>query len=292
MKALVVGMDYFSDRFRYLLEKEGLYVRKARKLPRELDCDMAFFSGALCTPENISRALRGGIDVFSEQLIFGPSGDFSFVQYAREHGLKLYIGSFDIFNPVVRNVSELIKGRKVLGMRLDRIGPISHSKIDIVEDSVLHGIGTLMYITGAEKASMEIMSCFADKGRSRCTLMMRIGEVDAQLTASNVNEYKERIIEIFCKTLRIRADLLRQEIHILDARISDPNLCDAGAWSFRSYFVRKEEPLMALVSDFMNREGNPVSYAFVGRVLEKTLEAKTMLAGPVGITARPHQSSS
>jgi predicted dehydrogenase len=286
MKALVVGTDYFSDRFRYLLEKEGLYVRKAKRLPREPDCDIAFFSGALCTPANISRALREGADVFSEQLIFDNSGDISFVQYARDHGLKLYLGSFDIFNPVVRQVSDLIKGRDVLAIRLERVGPVSHSNIDIVEDSVMHGIGTLMFIIGARKPSLDIMSCFADKERSRCTLMMRMGEAEAQLTASNVNEYKERTIEIFCKTLRIRADLLRQEIHILDTRIGDPNLCDAGAWSFRRYFVRKEEPLMALVRDFLNREGNPVSYAFIWSLLQKTLEAKSRLTVPYDVIAR------
>ncbi len=280
MKALVVGTDYFADRFRYLLDKEGIYARKAGKMPGEPDCDMAFFSGAACTPRNISRALKKGIDVFSEQVIFDRSWDTSFVEYARERGLKLYIGSFDIFNPVVRQVAKLISGRRILGIRLDRIGPVSHSRIDIVEDSVLHGIGTLKYIVGGKDPSTDILSCFTDKARSKCTLMMRMGKVDMQLNASNVNEYKERTIDVFCKTLRIRGDLLRQEIHILDTKSSDPNLCDAGAWSFRRYYVRKEEPLMALVRDFIKSDKNPVSYSFLRSVLDTTIEAKRGMAGP------------
>jgi hypothetical protein len=279
MKALVVGTDYFADRFKYLLEKEGTYARKARKLPGDLDCDTVFFSGAACTPENISRALRKGIDVFSEQVIFDRSGDVSFVEYAWEQGLKLYIGSFDIFNPVIRQAARLLKGRRLSGVRLDRIGPVSQSKIDIIEDSVLHGIGTLKYLVDAKDMSTDIMSCFSDRARSKCTLIMRIGHADGQLNASNVNEYKERTIDIFCNTLRIRGDLLRQELHILDARSSDPNLCEAGAWSYRRYYVRKEEPLMALIRVFLNREENPVSHAFTKSVLDAAFEAKKMLAG-------------
>lgn len=279
MKALVVGTDYFADRFKYLLEKEGLYARKASKMPGELDCDMVFFSGAACTPRNIKLALKNGIDVFSEQFIFDQAGDVSFVEDAQARELKLYIGSFDIFNPVVRQMARLMKGRRILGIRLDRIGPVSHSDIDIVEDSVLHGIGTLKYMVGEKDPSTDIISCFSDKARSKCTLIMRMGNVDMQLSASNVNEYKERTVDIFCKTLRIRGDLLRQEIHILDTKSSDPNLCDAGAWSFRRYYVRKEEPLMALVRDFVNREKNPVSYAFMKSVLDTTLEAKKRLSG-------------
>ena len=108
-------------------------------------------------------------------------------------------------------------------------------------------------------------------------MIMRMGKVDGQLHASNISEYKERTIDIFCKTLRIRGDLLRQEIHILDAKKSDPNLCDAGAWSFRRYYVRKEEPLRVLIKDFLRHDENPVSYAFMKSVLDAAFTAKNML---------------
>jgi hypothetical protein len=113
MKALVIGTDYFADRFKYLLDKEGIYVRGAAKLPRDLEYDMVFFSGASCTPDNIRRALKNGVDVFSEQIIFDGAEDVSVVEYAREQGSKLYIGSFNIFNPVVRQMAKLIEGRDV-----------------------------------------------------------------------------------------------------------------------------------------------------------------------------------
>jgi hypothetical protein len=106
---------------------------------------------------------------------------------------------------------------------------------------------------------------------------MRVGKVDGQLHASNINEYKERTIDIFCKKLRIRGDLLSQEIQILDAKKSDQNLCDAGAWSFRRYYVRKEEPLRVLIRDFLRHDRNPVSLAFTKSVLDATLTAKKMM---------------
>ncbi len=266
MKALVVGTDYFADRFKYLLEKEGLYVRKAKRMPVDLDCDMAFFSGAACTPANIKRCLKGGLDVFSEQIVF-EGGDTSFVDYARKHGLKLYLGSFDIFNPVIRQVSKLIEKEDVICVRLDRVGPVSHSNISIIEDSVLHGIGTLFHVLGSGAAPPKVQACFPRRAGRQCTLVLKIGNVDCLVYASNSNRYKERVIDVFCRSMRIRGDLLRQEIYILDADNSDPNLCEAGAWSFRRYYVKKEEPLRVLVRDFLRRDRNPVSYDFIKSVL-------------------------
>jgi hypothetical protein len=277
MKALVVGTDYFADRFVYLIERNGVYAKKVSKIPREPDCDVIFFSGAACTPENISLSLKAGLDVFSEQIVFGSVKDVSFVDAAMKGGLRLYLGTFDVFNPVVQQVKELLKGCGILSLRLDRVGPVSHSNISIVEDSIMHGIGTMKYILGDKAKSPEIRSHFSDKARSQFTLVMKFGGVNGIVYVSNINRYKERVIDIFCKSYRMRGDLLRQELYVLDTKKSDPNLCVAGAWSFRRYYVKKAEPLNILIKNFLHGEESPVSHDFIKGLLKTTLEVKRRL---------------
>jgi predicted dehydrogenase len=277
MKALVVGTDYFSDRFLYMIGKCGVHAKKLARLPAQLEYDAVFFSGAACRTESIERALDHGLHVFSEQII-SESGDASFVDLAKRKGLKLFLGSFDVFNPIIRQAKELLKKVEVLSVRLDRVGPVSHSNINIIEDSVLHGIGALEYVLGDRSGPARIQACFTDKPGSQCTLVMRFGDVNGMVYASSTNQYKERTIDVFCNALRMRGDLIRQELQVLDSKKSDINLCEAGSWSFRRYYVKKREPLDALIRDFLLRDRNPVDYGFIKSVLRTAFEAKRMFA--------------
>jgi len=273
VKVVVVGTDYFADRFLYLIKNVGVHAERVSKIPAKLDFDAVFFSGAACTMRNISRSLKEGLHVFSEQILFDSGDVTGFVDYAKRHGLKLYLGSFDIFNPVVRQVMELVKNQDIGSVRLDRIGPVSHSNINLIEDSVLHGIGTLRYILG-DKRPVEIQACFSDNAHSQCTLMLKIGDLDGMIYASNKNRYKERTVDVFCRSMRARVDITRQELYVLDSRNSDINLCEAGVWSFRRYYVKKEEPLKVLIHDFLEKDGNPLDYGFIKGVLRTAFEVK------------------
>ena len=277
MRALVVGTDYFADRFLHMIKKSGVQSKKLARLPRQLDYDAVFLSGAACRRESIEHALELGLHVFSEQII-SDSGDASFVDLAKKKGLKLYLGSFDVFNPIVQRAKELLRDEDVQGIRLDRIGPVSHSNINLIEDSVLHGIGTLTHMLDGGKRPASIQACFTDKPGGPCTLVLRFGDVIGTIYASSTNQYKERTIDAFCRSLRLRGDLIRQELQALDSRKSDINLCEAGSWSYRRYFVKKREPLETLIRDFLLRENNPVDYRFIKSVLLTAFEAKRLFS--------------
>ncbi len=276
MKALVVGTDYFADRFSYLIEKENIRIEKLSKLPKELNYDFVFLSGSACTIENIKTSISRGMHVFSEQIIFNSESDISFIDQAKKRRLKLYIGSFDIFNPVIKKIKELIRNQDILSMRLDRVGPVSYSNINIIEDSVIHGIGTLNYILGGKNKTIKIISHVSENGQF--TLALRIGDVNTIIYSSNRNQYKERIIDVFCRSMRMRGDIVRQELYVLDSRKDDPNLCETGVWSFRRYYVKKQEPLETLIKGFLKEE-NPIDYGSIRQVLKAAFKTKSLLLG-------------
>jgi hypothetical protein len=278
MRALVVGSDYFAERFLYHLKRQGVSADKSAKLPAVMNYDAAFFSGSSCRAENIFRALEEGLDVFSEQIVFSGKKDLGITDYARMRGLRLYLGAFDIFNPVVREIRESLKSQDVKRVRIDRVGPVSHSNVNIVEDSLLHSIGTLMYILGRSERP-KIVSCMSDNLHAECTLTLDVGGVKGVLYSCNQNVYKERIIDVFCRSMRLRGDTTKQELLILDGKGSNADLCMAGFWSFRRKYITKTEPLSSIIRDFLGDGRPPVAYSFLKNMIMATFGAKNILEG-------------
>jgi len=274
MRALVVGDDYFAKRYVYLLMKMGIESRRKNSLPKKLDYDAAFFSGMQCNSQNIMRSLENGLSVFSEQMIVMDEKDILTVDYAKDMGLKLIMGSFDIYNPIIQQSRELIRKEKSCDIFLYRIGPAGYSRLNIVDDFILHDIGIAYNLLGQHRACTIIS---VSSRETNCLLHCRIGSGNVIIYANNSLRYKERKVDILGEKIRIKGNLLSQELHTLNVDEKYIPLFEAGFENFREYYVKKCEPLEKLIWDFFNKKGNAVSYEILRVILETVLKIKRII---------------
>ncbi len=279
MKALIVGNDYYTERYSFLLNELGMkFETNPRLLSKDLDGkDAVFFSGKTCTSRNIMASLRNNCSVFSEQVLFEKRTELGFVDYARRNKLKLIIGGFDVFNPVVDEMKKLIEGDSVREMFFNRVGPKQYGyvKLNIIDDLVLQDIGIINHMLG--DSELTLVNAYSNDVYNHCIAHLRSGKTNIMLYANKDLYYKERNVHVFCEKTRAIADILNQKLLFLKADGINQSLYGTGHESFKELFVRRNEPLKLAVESFVNGKKNPTEYDTIKRNLEVACEIKRNL---------------
>jgi hypothetical protein len=272
MNCLIVGNDYLAARFAYLLKKLSFRSERASRFSRSLlkGKDAVFFSGKNCLARSIMDSLRSGCPVFSEQLLFEKKADLSLVGYAERNRLGLSIGSFDVFNPVVREAKKMIENEGVLEIFFSRVGPrqFGYVRLNIVDDLVIQDLGILSHLLEGEA---KVMHAFSNDIYNHCIAHLRSKSTNILLYANKNACYKERTADIFSEKTRIRANLLNQRMMFMRSEGIVQSLYGTGYESYRERVIRKSEPLKLAMDSFIKGKSD---YAGIQRSLETSLEIK------------------
>jgi len=279
MKALIVGNDYLANRFAYLLKNLTIPAERASRFSKALlkGKDFVFFSGKNCLAKDMMESLRSGCSVFSEQLLFEKRPDISLVRYAERNRLHLVIGSFDIFNPAVKEMKKLVSGERIFEMLFSRVGPkqFGYVRLNIVDDLVIQDIGIMNWILEGEPT---LLAAYSRDPYNHCLAHIKIGETSVILYANKDPYYKERTAEILCEKIKIRVNILNQKVMLMKSEGIIQSLYGAGYEAYKEHIARKTEPLKEAIEQFIKGRKNPVDYHIIQKNLEVSWEIKRSLA--------------
>jgi hypothetical protein len=288
MKALIVGSDYLANRFAYLLKNLTIPAEKASRFTKASlrGKNMVFFSGKNCLADSIFHSLRSGCSVFSEQILFEDKPP-PLVKYAERNKLRLVIGSFDVFNPVVREIKKAIEKERVFEAFFSRVGPkqFGYVKLNIVDDLVIQDIGIVNYLF---ENGVQVVSAHSGDLYNHCIAHLRSGETNIFAYANKNPYYKERVIDVFAEKTKLHANMLTQRLTLIHSSGIIQSLYGTGYESYKEQIIRKSEPLKEAVGLFVKGKKNPVDYGDLESNLALSWEIKKAIQptvrGALGIS--------
>ena len=287
MRALIVGDDYLAARFAYLLKKltipaERVSRFKKSSLKRK---DAVFFSGRNCLAESIFDSLRSGCSVFSEQMLLEGKPP-PLVKYAERNKLRLVIGSFDVFNSVIKEIKNIMEKEKVFEAFFSRVGPrqFGYVRLNIVDDLVIQDLGIMNFLF---EDGVQVVSAHSRDPYNHCIAQLRSDGTNIFTYANKDPYYKERTLDIFGEKTKLHANMLSQRLMLMKSVGIIQSLYGSGYESYKEQIVKKSEPLKEAVELFVRGKKNPVDYGSLERSLEMAWEIKKAIQaparGPLGI---------
>jgi len=279
MSVLVVGNDYLSNRFAYLLKKLSLQPEKAPRFSKSLlkGKEMVFFAGKNCLAKSMMESLRAGCSVFSEQLLFEEKSDLSLIRYAERNDLRLSIGSFDVFNPVIEETKKILSKESVFELFFNRTGPrqFGYVRLNIVDDLVIQDIGIMTHLLGED---IRVVSARSDDTYNRCIAHLKCGGTNILAYANKNTYYKERTLEAFAERIRLHANILTQSVLMISSEGISQSLYGTGYESYKEHLVKKAEPLELAIRNFIKGKAN---YGLIETNMRIALEIKKMIFQPI-----------
>jgi len=280
MRALVVGSDYLAKRFVYLLKNLTIPNERVSRFTKTglKGKDMVFFSGRNCLADHIFESLRSGCSVFSEQILFEGKPP-SLARYAERNGLRLVIGSFDVFNPVVREIKKSLEKERVFEAFFSRVGPkqFGYVRLNIVDDLIIQDIGIISYLFG----QASVVSSHSRDPYNHCIVHLESGETNIFAYANKDAYYKERTIEIFGEKTKFHANMLSQRLTLMHSSGIIQSLYGTGYESYKEHLIKKSEPLKEAVALFVKGKKNPVDYGTLESNLAIAWDIKKAIQTPV-----------
>jgi predicted dehydrogenase len=239
---------------------------------------MVFFSGRNCLADSIFYALRSGCSVFSEQILFEGSPP-SLVRYAERNKLRLVIGSFDVFNPVVKEIKKAIENERIFEAFFSRVGPkqFGYVRLNIVDDLVIQDIGIISYLFG----QASLVAAHSRDTYNHCFVHLKSGETSIFAYANKDPYYKERTIELFGEKTKLHANMLSQRLTLMRSSGIIQSLYGTGYESYKEHLIKKSEPLKEAVGLFAKGKKNPVDYGTLESNLALSWEIKKAIQPPV-----------
>jgi len=258
MRAAVFGRDFFGQQY-YRILSEKIGKKNVSIIDRVQDChkaDVLALSGAgNCTFQNIAHAMRKGVHVIAEQITDATPEKVKTIQgLSGRFNLKVAMGGIEQFNPVVRKAKELLGTDKIISMEAVRFGPHDPSrKAHILYDIMVHDLPVIGLLNPSPILGVK---AFSTNITDNLTVFLRHKHGTSILRSSRSPMYKERRFAIYAQKSTIEADYIKQEI--LFSRVSSEyeiSLAKIGYLSKRQVFIEKEEPLKAMISDFLDSIG-------------------------------------
>jgi UDP-N-acetylglucosamine 3-dehydrogenase len=153
-------LSALQDRFEVV---RGYDVDRAASVPAGLSrsrSEAEAFAGAdaaiVATPilthaPIVSRVLAAGVDVLVEKPLCATSAESrALLEAQRRGGARLYVGHSERFNPVVRALAKLLRGRsdRVLAIESKRVGPSRPSECGVLLNLGVHDFDLAAYLGG------------------------------------------------------------------------------------------------------------------------------------------------
>lgn len=160
--------------------------------------------------------LKSGRDLLVEKPIATCADDAErLIDAAASNDRVLMVGHVERFNPVVRELRELVTDP--ISIEIIRVGPFSARALaDVILDLMIHDVDLARGIVGGEIVEHSAMAREVRTGEPdyACALLRFDSGVLANVTASRVSQNKIRRITLAQRDNAVVADLLRQHIEV------------------------------------------------------------------------------
>lgn len=214
------------------------------------------------------RLLEQGVHCLVEKPLAVTEAECKGLIWAADsRGLVLLVGHVERFNPVVRQLGEILGDRVVHVIEVRRMSALSAriTDVDVVCDLMIHDIDVVLSLLGTRVTGVSAQGVKADgsSGHDYVTATLGFeGGSMASLTASRITHNKIREICVTADLGYITASYLTQELLIhSQARTSglDSHGSERGYvldLAIERVLIRPEEPLMLELRHFIDAVAN------------------------------------
>lgn len=256
--------------------KNNLYIRNKENFYSDykqlIHCNIDFAIIATPTPYHLDIAkffLKNNIPVLIEKPIFQNVNDYSELENYQD---KIMVGHIEQFNPVLLEIKEQIKNKKIISCHFKRVGfyPVRIND-NIIIDFAIHDINNSLYLFGEPLTIYGVGNKIND---SLCTLAYQDFNILIQ-TSWNV-PYKIREIEVITKEGVLLGDLIKQEVTIENEHL------------ISKIKINKEEPLKTEIQHFVNclENNKPFKTDFYNAVQTLAIAETIELSNQIGKVVR------
>lgn len=265
---LVGVADGHPDRAHQAAERYGCRVfASPEELAEEVD------AATIAVPSSLHADVAGrmldlGVHCLVEKPLAVTEAEcLALIEAADSRGLVLLVGHIERFNPVVRQLGEILKGEAVQAIDVRRMSALSSriTDVDVVTDLMIHDIDVVLSLMGTDVTGVSAHGVRTDAesghGYVTATLLFGSGSL-ASLTASRITHNKIRELNVTADIGYVTASYLTQELLIhSQARTSGGDRDGSG----RSYaldlaiervLIRPEEPLDLEIRHFVHAVAN------------------------------------
>lgn len=265
---LVGVVDDDPDRVREAAERHGCRVfASPEALAEEVD------AATIAVPSSLhadvaGRMLELGVHCLVEKpLALSENECQSLINAADSRQLVLLVGHVERFNPVVRQLGEILEGDVVHAIDVRRMSALSAriTDVDVVADLMIHDVDVVLSLMGTD-----ITDVFAHGVRSDCdsghgyvtaTFAFASGSL-ATLTASRITHNKIRELNVTADIGFVTASYLTQELLIHSQARTSGGDRNGTARSYaldlaiERVLIRPEEPLDVEIRHFVDAVAN------------------------------------
>jgi len=232
-------------------------VPASRSMEEAIDlADALFVATPTSTHHEVAmQAIAAHRHVFVEKPVAHTSRDAeALVHASRRARTRLAVGHTERFNPVVRWLLERLRGKEILSLNIERVGPRPPriKDVGIVTDLGVHDLDLFECLTGSE---LERVRCVgrATSGSHEDIAQILVSTRTGVVGSININwltPFKSRRIMVATKEAFFRADLLRASVEVCAAL--DPA---SSRYSVEDAIIRGPEPLQAQAVAFARYVG-------------------------------------
>jgi predicted dehydrogenase len=184
------------------------------------------------------------------------------IRAADAGGAVLLVGHVERFNPVVRQLGEILAGNVVQAIDVRRMSALSAriTDVDVVADLMIHDLDVVLSLLGSDVTGVFAQGVTAPAGGPpayvTATLQFAGGSM-ATLTASRITHNKIRELNVTADLGFITASYITQELLIhSQARTSGTAAVGASSYvldlSIERVLIRPEEPLDVEIRHFVD----------------------------------------
>jgi virulence factor len=300
---LVGVVDEQAARARDAAQRYGCRVfASALQMAAEID------AASVAVPSSLHADVAGGLleqgvhCLVEKPLAVTEAECEALIEAARSRDLVLLVGHVERFNPVVRQLGEILRGNVVHAIDVKRMSALSSriSDVDVVADLMVHDIDVVLSLLGTSVSGLSAQAVRKPGSTSHdyvaATLLFDSGSM-ATLTASRITHNKIREISVTAELGFITASYITQELLIhSQARTSGLGADGSGRGyvldlAIERVLVRPEEPLDLELRHFVDAVAHGTPPLVSGRdalnAMRFVWEIQQLLGSPIRGAACP-----
>lgn len=220
--------------------------------------------------------LEKGVHCLVEKPLATTEADCeTLIAAADTSGAVLLVGHVERFNPVVRQLGQILAGNVVHAVDVRRMSALSAriTDVDVVADLMIHDVDVVLSLLGNDVTGVFARGVGSSGGAGpdyvTATLMFAGGSM-ATLTASRITHNKIRELNVTADIGYVTADYLNQELLIhSQARTKGSTSEGGGSYvldlSIERVLIRPEEPLDVEIRHFVGAVRNATPPLVSGR---------------------------
>lgn len=205
------------------------------------------------------KAIEAGKHILIEKPVTGTVEEArTLIRNANKNNLIFQVGHIERFNPVIRNLPDILKDQEIIAVDVQRMGPYDPriNDTDVIQDLMIHDIDVVnslipASISGVQAFGRRLVSA-QHMDYAVANLLMSNGVI-ATLTASRVTNKKVRKMTITTLSSYIELDYLQRKITMTSREQFVPGTSDyQQEQEMEEIYNGEEEPLKLQLLHFIH----------------------------------------